>query len=116
MEPIPEDEPLPRADEGDGDDWVDETDANNGEEVFVHYFGEEDIKNNSRSKYQSKLSPDYATRLEKERANWKSIEEDLVKAYMDMRTEGAKLEDEGEGMDSFTCKIYGLTGEFITEQ
>lgn len=67
MEPIPEHEPLPEA--AAADDWVDEGDANNGEEVFVHYFGEEDVRNNSKTKYQSKIAPDYATRIEKERAN-----------------------------------------------
>lgn len=109
MPPIPEHEPLPEVD--DDNDWIDEPDPNNGEEVFVHYFGEEDVKGNSRVRYQSKLTPDYATRLEKERANWKSQEEVLVQAYMEMKAEGVKLEEEGEGVDSFTCRVYGLTGE-----
>lgn len=118
MAPIPNDEPLPfdlenRIDED--NDWIDEEEAEKdaGEEVVKHFFSEEDASGRRKNPYSSRIAPDYATRIEKERENWKMQEDELVRAYMEWRVGGAVHEDEGEGMSSFECRVYTLAGTTI---
>jgi hypothetical protein len=103
------DEPLPQMED---DLWVDVEEGTpiTGEDLYQHYLEEHQTTSQYRSA-RFKLTPDYKKRIEKERENWKMQEMDLLEAYMELKVKGPLLEEEGEGKDWFSCKVYDLKGE-----
>ena len=111
--PLPE-PPLPNEDNSD-DEWlnVDEEAGTSGEVLYQHFLdGRGTNKKSSTS--GSKEQQDYATRIANERKNWKDQEDELGKAFMEFRVSGAKLYEEGDDTDWFTCTLYDLTGTFYS--
>lgn len=104
-------EPIPdmQVDGNEDDDWLTEDDGN--EEVFVYCLGDEDMARRKRSvRYTTNI--DYKARLIEERKHWKDQEEYLTLAYMHWKTEGIFEEANGEGIDSFDCKLVSLDGKW----
>jgi hypothetical protein len=115
---IAPDEPMPEprtadeaASDNDDDTWIDLEDQANtsGEVLYQHFLAGRD-SNKGSSKSRPKDPQDYATRLERERTNWEGQEESLGRAFMEYQIHGPKLEEKGDGMDWFTCKVFDING------
>jgi hypothetical protein len=110
------DEPIPIDDEDniweDADGGPEDIPTDEGE-LFQHFLGEE--RTSKRRAYTSKQGPTYKERLAREQGNWNSIMGDLTISYMEWISNGAPMDQEGdimaEGMEWFTCNVYGLTGK-----
>lgn len=101
------DQPLPQVDPEDND-WEDEPPVSS-EEVFTYYL-EERSSRSYRKNDQIRSSYGYKERVRREKTAWKLQEEEHVNAYLIYSSDGSFFEENGPGMDYFTCKLYDIQG------
>lgn len=74
------------------------------DQIFVHCLKSLNTNNLER---QHRTRPDYRSRLETEQANWETLRGEMTQAFLEYKTDGAVLSEEGE---LFECRVLSIEG------